>query len=278
MHFVSTRGGHDTHLSPRTLPILRAVSVGNYVEFTNGVDTEQLAAGAAWRQVDFGGACIFDPVQQEQILLRLSTGNREHIADSRVRRPNASGALRGVIHNTWIQGDQFVVAASVERQLLYLTLTHEPGGLLRRHAHHIRMLFDRHTLLQPADHKGQIHGGLLSHNQANSGLYLGCETCFLSGDFVASDRDRWSVIPPAAVRYKFARSAGFRVLHRHRNSGNGSPSGVGDDTGNGPFRLRPHQAGEHHNSHSCGAAAAKIPRRTVAGMLGCGHSYYSLLS
>ena len=52
MQLIGTRGGDDAHLSAGPLAILDAIGVGDDVELADGIDAEQLAAGAAGSVVD----------------------------------------------------------------------------------------------------------------------------------------------------------------------------------------------------------------------------------
>src|SRR5690348_8943552 len=62
MQFVGPGSGHDTHLAARTLAVFGAVGVAHHIEFADGINSQQLAAGPAGGVVDDGCSGEFDPV------------------------------------------------------------------------------------------------------------------------------------------------------------------------------------------------------------------------
>ena len=71
MHLVSARGGDDGDLAAGSLAIVCAVGVGHHVELAYGFDAQKLPARAARSYVDERRACVFNPIQQEEIVLGL---------------------------------------------------------------------------------------------------------------------------------------------------------------------------------------------------------------
>ena len=94
MQLVGARLRDDQHLRAGPFAVLRAVGIAQHVEFAHRVHAQQLLAGAAGLHVVFGRAGEFDAVQQEQILLRAIAGDREIIADGRIRNADAAGFFR----------------------------------------------------------------------------------------------------------------------------------------------------------------------------------------
>src|SRR5579871_3937742 len=71
----------DTDLPARTFPIFGAIGVKDHIELAHGFHSEQLAARTARRDIDFRRACVLDAVEQVQVLLRTSSGDRKHVAE-----------------------------------------------------------------------------------------------------------------------------------------------------------------------------------------------------
>src|SRR5882762_4494091 len=51
VEFIAPRGGHNVHLCPRPLPVLRAISVLHYGKFAHGVHAQKLSAHSSGRVV-----------------------------------------------------------------------------------------------------------------------------------------------------------------------------------------------------------------------------------
>src|SRR5271168_4490390 len=124
---VGPVGGNDVDLRTRAFSVLRAVSILDHGKFADRVNAQQLAAGSSGRVVDFGGAGKFHAVQQKKIFLGAAPGNREHISDDGVRGSDASGALRSVIDDAWIQREQLIVATPIQRQIFYFVFADQAG-------------------------------------------------------------------------------------------------------------------------------------------------------
>src|SRR6202007_555573 len=78
VQLIGAGTGNDADLRAIALAIGSAIRVGCYVEFAYRVDAEQLAAGAAGRDVDERCAGVLNTIQQEEIVLRAgaSAGGR----------------------------------------------------------------------------------------------------------------------------------------------------------------------------------------------------------
>ena len=94
-----------------------AVVVALHVEFADGVDAEQLPAGPAGLHVVFGGAGVFDSIEQKKILLRAIAGDGEIVGGRGIGDAGAAGLLRCEIDDAGIESEQEVVAAAVERKI-----------------------------------------------------------------------------------------------------------------------------------------------------------------
>ena len=110
----------------------------------------------------FGGAGVFHAVEQVEIFLRPAARSRKHVADHGVRGADSAGALRGVIHHAGIEGQQLVVAAAVERQILHLPLADQAGdigvGDIFRGGYFLHL----NGLLHLGDGESEIYGCMLS--------------------------------------------------------------------------------------------------------------------
>ena len=115
--------GDNGDLAAGPFAVLRAVSVAQQVEFPNRVHPQQLLAGTAGLHIVLGGAREFDPVQQEEVLLRPVPRDREHVADGRVGNSDPACLLPREVDDPGIQGKKLIVASAVQRQVLYLPLS-----------------------------------------------------------------------------------------------------------------------------------------------------------
>ena len=139
-----------------TLAVAGGVGVGDDVELADGVDAEELAAGAAGGDVDERGSGVLDAVEEEEIVLRAAAGDGEHVADGGVGRADGAGALAGVVDGRGIEGDELVVAAAVEGELLDLALVDEAGGLLGGEVDDGWRVVDGDLLIDCVDGEGDV--------------------------------------------------------------------------------------------------------------------------
>ncbi len=129
MKVVGSGGGDDGDLRAVAFAVGGGVGVGHDVELADAVDAEELAGGAAGRDVDERGAGVLDAVEEIEIVLRAAAGDREHVADGGVRCAHRAGALAGVVDAGGIQREELVVAATVEREIFDLARVDDAGGL-----------------------------------------------------------------------------------------------------------------------------------------------------
>ena len=186
---IGAGGGDDADLRAVALAVGGAVGVGDHVEFAHCVDAEQLAAGAAGRDVDERGAGVFDAVEEEEIVLRTAAADGEHVADGGVRGADAAGALAGVVDGGGVEGEQFVVAAAVEGKLLDLALVDEAGGLLRGGVHAGIGGVDFDGLLDGGNTEDEVELKALADGEGDAGLLLRRETVVLYRNGVGADWD-----------------------------------------------------------------------------------------
>src|SRR5262245_16230416 len=98
MNLVSSRSRDDAHLRAGPFAVLGTVGVFHHDEFTDGIHSKQLSAGSSGRVVDLRSASKLNAVQKKKIFLRPSSRRGKHIAHDRVRRSDASCALRSVVY------------------------------------------------------------------------------------------------------------------------------------------------------------------------------------
>src|SRR5690349_10445665 len=96
----------DDDLAAGMLAEFGAVGITLHIEFAHGVDAQQRAAGASGLHVVFGGAGVFDSVQQKQILLRAIAGDREVVGGGGIGDAGAAGFLLGEIDDAGIEGKE----------------------------------------------------------------------------------------------------------------------------------------------------------------------------
>jgi len=126
---VGTRLSDDNDLAARVLAELGAVGVALHVEFTDGVDAKELTAGAAGSHIVFSGAGEFDAVEQKYILLRTIAGHGEIVRGSGIGDAGTTCFLRGEIDDSRIEGEEEIIAAAIERELLDFVCADETGDI-----------------------------------------------------------------------------------------------------------------------------------------------------
>ena len=132
MKLIRPVRGDDVDLRAGPLAVFGAVRIFHDGEFAHGINSEQLPTETSRRVVHFRSAGEFDAVEQKQIFLRPAARDGKHVADDGVRRADAAGALRRVIHDARIQRQQLIVASAVERQIFDLPLADQSGNVLGR--------------------------------------------------------------------------------------------------------------------------------------------------
>src|SRR6266571_1315195 len=118
MKLVGSGLGDDANLCPGAFAVFGGIGIAEDVEFSHGVDPQQLPAHASWRHRDGAGSGVFDSVQQEDVLVRLSAAHGKIVPfASSVLRPGSHG---GKADGPGIESDEVVETPSVERQFFYL--------------------------------------------------------------------------------------------------------------------------------------------------------------
>ena len=118
VQLVGSRGRHNVDLTSGPFSVLRAVGVGENVEFPHRFHTQQLPARSLRRNelAGRGPANPVDAVNDEPVGFRPLTRHRKHIPGATVER------IRGGIGNAHVERYQLIEAAPVQGQLLYLLL------------------------------------------------------------------------------------------------------------------------------------------------------------
>ena len=164
MKHIASRLGHDDDLRAGTLSVLRAITVAQDVELPHRVHTQHFLAGSTGLHVVLGRAGKLHAVQQEKILLRAISRDREIIARGGIRNSDAAGLFPGEIHHPGIERQQFVITPPVQRKVAHLTLAHQPGSIRRAGADHRGIRVHGHLLAHFAHLQPQIDQRILSHH------------------------------------------------------------------------------------------------------------------
>src|SRR5579884_807263 len=94
MQLVGAGRGHNIHLRTRAFSIFGSIGVGDHVKFTDGIHSQQFAAGSARSQINLTRARIFNSIEEENILLRTPTRPCRQVANRCNRRAQREGAFR----------------------------------------------------------------------------------------------------------------------------------------------------------------------------------------
>ena len=231
MELVGSRAGDDDDLRAGALAVLGSVGVAQDVEFLDGLDAEQLLAGAAGLHVVLRGSGELDAIEQEEILLRAVAGDGEIVAGGGVGDADAAGLLRSEIDDAGIEGEQEIVAAAVQGQVAYLLLADEAGDVLGRGVHDRNIFGDGDLLLNLAHLEGEVSGRVLADDEGDSDTDPFREAVFSGVDFVVSDGELEQLILSGLVGKGGARASGVGVDSSHGCGRDGGTGGIGDSSG-----------------------------------------------
>ena len=147
MQLVGPRGCHDADLSAGAFAILGAITIREDVVFAHGIDSEQHPAGPGRRNEQAGrvGADVIDSIDQKSI------GFRPFARHGEGRPGVVVECIRGVIGHTYVEGEELIEAAAIQRQLLDLLLADQSGRRDGRGVHQGSSLGHR-DLLHDASH------------------------------------------------------------------------------------------------------------------------------
>ena len=226
MQGVGAGAGDDADLCAVALAVGGAVGVRDHVELAHGFNAEQLAAGAAGRDVDERSAGVFNAVEQEEVVLRSAAANGEHVADGRVGGTDTAGALGGVVHGAGVEREQSVVAAAVEGKLLYLVLVDEPRGGLRGGVDGGLGRVDDDLLLHLGDAEDEVDVETLSHSEHDAGLLLRLKALRGDGNRIGTHGHGGREETAIGVSGERACGAGFKLAHGCGSAGDGRAAGV----------------------------------------------------
>ena len=135
--------------------------------------------------------------------------------------PTPPEPLRSVVDDAGIQSEKLVVAAAVERQVLYLLLTDQAGDVFIGDGDEVGMLGDGDALPQLSDAEGDVHFDARADDERNACSGLSLEAGFFHGDGVAADGKQRGVVTALDIGDQIAGRAGFRVLHFDGGGRNG---------------------------------------------------------
>src|SRR5262245_28729720 len=106
MELVCSRLRDHIHLRACTLSILGGVCTCQYIEFADGVDSQQISAHAAGSDRKLARSAILDSIHQKQIFKRTPARHRKRIALAR----NGTGTLvRSEEHTSELQSLRHIV-------------------------------------------------------------------------------------------------------------------------------------------------------------------------
>ena len=222
VELVCSRLRDDDHLRACTLSILGGVCTGQYIEFANGVDSQQIPAHAAGGDRKLARAGILDSIHQKQIFQRTPARDGKCIALAR----NGTGTLVGVIDRSGIQRDQIVKASAVERQVFHFTFSNESCHRCGRRIDERSLQRNRYLLREFTDLELQIDDGLLTDRQIDSGAYGSAESRLLRSNVVRTHGQREGSVIAHLVGHNRACRAGFDIFHSDDCSPNRRARGV----------------------------------------------------
>src|SRR6185437_13478521 len=128
------------------------------------------------------------------------------------------------------QGEELVVAASVERELLDLMLIDDAGGFLRGEVNAGRRGADDDLLADRLDTESEVHLEALPDDKRDAALFLRGKTTAADGDGVAANGDRRRSVATIGSGCDGAGVAGVKVAHNNSGPGDGGLAGIGDDS------------------------------------------------
>src|SRR5260370_17006788 len=152
---VGAAGRDDADLRSGALSMLGAIRVRQDWKFPGRVQAQQLPTRPSRRVVDLRSSREFDIIKKKEIFLRAAARDGKHVAENGVGGSNAAGALRGVVDDARIQGEQLIVTAAVQRQVFHLAFSDQAGNVLRGYGHDSGIRGDLHTLMHVPDVKGE---------------------------------------------------------------------------------------------------------------------------
>src|SRR5882762_7805554 len=102
-------------LSAGSFAVFGRIGIADHIEFTDGVNAQQLPADASRRDTDVAAARVFNSIQQEKVVVWPPPGHSEIGSFAGAyRRP---GLERRIVDGPGIESNQVVETAAVERQV-----------------------------------------------------------------------------------------------------------------------------------------------------------------
>ena len=241
VELVAARAGGDNDLASRALAELGAVRVALDVEFADGVNAEEHAAAAARLHVVFGGAGVFDAVQQENILLGTIARDGEIVGGGGVRDAGAAGLLGREIDDAGIEREEEIVAAAVEGKIVDLLFGDESGDIACGGVDDGSVGDDGDLGFDGADLELKVHAGFLADDQGDTSAEGVLEASFGNADFVLADGKSEDEVAAGIVGGGGAEGAGFNIPGGYVGRGDGGAGGICDEAGDAGGDL-----GAHH--------------------------------
>ncbi len=180
----------DDDLAAGMLAEFGAVGVALDVKFSHSVDAEQRPAGAAGLHVVFGGAGVFDAIEEKEILLRAIAGDREVVGGRGIGDAGAAGFLRSEIDDSGIERKEEVEAAAVEREFFNLPRADQAGDIAGCGGNEQDIGIDDDLRLDSADLQVQVDPCFLAYDELNATADRFLEACFGHSHFVLPDGER----------------------------------------------------------------------------------------
>ena len=226
----------------------RTVGVALHVEFANGVNTEQHAAGTSGLHVVFGGSGEFDAVEQKDILLRAISGDGKIVGGGGVGDAGAARFLRGKIDDSGIQGKEEIIAAAVEREIIDLLFANDAGNVSSGGIYNGSVGDNGDFGFDGAYLELKVYTGFLVNGEINSGAENILEAGFSNTQFVLTDGESEDEIAADFVGGSCSERAGFHIPGGYAGGGSRSAGGIGDHAGNTGGDL---SAGGRDAAESC---------------------------
>ena len=237
MDLTSATGRDDADLRSRALSELGTISVLHDCKFPNRVHAQQLPARPSRGVVDLGRSREFDIIEEKEIFLRAAARDGKHVAEDRVGGSDAAGALRGVVDDARIQGEQLIVTSAVERQVFHLAFSNQAGNVLRGYGNDSGIRRDLHALMHVPDMKGEVQFLTLTHDQGYRGPCVRAKPWLGRRNFIAADDQRRGVEAPRLIGHEGTLCAGFEIFDFDFGSGNACTGGIGYETSEGGLCL-----------------------------------------
>src|SRR5256885_1417199 len=237
MELVGSTGRDDADLRSGALSILGAISVLHDCKFPDRVHAQQLPARPSRRVVDLGRSREFDIIEEKEIFLRAAARDGKHVAEDRVGGSDAAGALRGVVDDARIQGEQLIVTSAVERQVFHLAFSDQTGNVLRGYGNDSGIRSDLYALMHLPNVKGKVQLFTLTHDQSYGSPCVRLKPWLGGCNFIPANDQRRGTETPRVIGHERALRASFEICDFDSGSGNARAGGIAYETPERRLRL-----------------------------------------